>query len=59
MNGAKYLDLLKDKLEAHMVSFNCNVFMYDGAPCHKAKSVKSFLREKNVDILDCHETVQI
>ena len=52
MNGAKYLDLLKDKLEINMVADDCSVFMHDGIPCHEAKSVKSFLREKNVDILD-------
>ena len=52
INGAKYLDLLKDKLEIHMVVHDCNVFMLNGAPCHRAKSVKSFLREKNVDILE-------
>ena len=52
MSGAKYLDLLKDKLEIHMVVHDCDVFMHDGAPCHKAKPVKSFLQEKNVDMLD-------
>ena len=52
MNGAKHLDLLKDKLEIHMKVRDCNVFMHDGAPCHRAKSVKNFLQEKNVDILD-------
>ena len=31
---------------------DCNVFMHVGAQCHKANSVKNFLQEKNVDILD-------
>ena len=44
MNGAKYLDLLKNKLEIHMMVRDCNVFMHDGAPCHRAKSVKNFFR---------------
>ena len=35
-----------------MMVHDCNVFMHDGAPCHREKSVKNFLREKNVDILD-------
>ena len=52
MNGAKYLDLLKDKLEIHMMVHDCNVLIDGGAPCHRAKSVKNFLQEKNVDILD-------
>ena len=43
INGVKYLDLLKNKLEIHMMVHNYNVFMYDGAPCHKVKSMKNFL----------------
>ena len=35
-----------------MMVHDCNVFMHDSAPCHKAKSVKNFLQEKKVDILD-------
>ena len=37
MNSAKYLDLLKDKLEIHMIEHDCNVCMHDGAPWHWAK----------------------
>ena len=59
MNGTKYLNLLKDKLEIHMMVHDCNVFMHDDAPCHRAKSVKNLLQEKNVDILDGQETVQV
>ena len=31
-----------------MAVHNCNVFMHNGAPCHRAKSVKSFLQENVV-----------
>ena len=55
INGAKYLDLFKDKLEIYMMVRDGNVFMYDGAPCHWAKSMKNFLQEKNVDILNWPE----
>ena len=34
-----------------MIEHDCNVFMNDGAPCHRKKSVKNFLQKKNVDIL--------
>ena len=44
INGAKYLNLFKDKLEILLMVHDCNVLMYDGAPCHRAKSVKNFLR---------------
>ena len=52
INGPKYLHLLRDKLEIHMIVHDCIVFMHDGAPCHRAKLVKNFLQENNVDILD-------
>ena len=58
INGAKYLNLLKDKLKINKMVHGCNVFMHDVAPCHRAKSVKNFLQEKNVDVLDGQETVQ-
>ena len=51
MNGTKYLNLLKEKLEIRMMVHDYNVLMHDDAPYHKAKSVKNFLQE-NVDILD-------
>ena len=51
MNGAKYLNLLKEKLDIHMVVHNCEIFMHDGAPCHRSKIVKNYLEDKNVDVL--------
>ena len=51
-NGPKYLDLLKDELGIHMTVHDCNIFIHDDAPCLREKSVKNFLQEKNVDILD-------
>ena len=49
INDAKYLNLLKDKLEIRMIVHDCNVFMHDSAPCCRAKSVKNFLQKKSVD----------
>lgn len=51
MNGEKYLDLLKDKLQLHMSVHKCTVFMHDGAPCHKTKKVSEYLRSIGVDVL--------
>ena len=45
-NGAKYLQLLKNKLQFHMNVHECTIFMQDGAPCHKAKIVSNFLKSK-------------
>ena len=52
MNGQKYLDLLKNKLELHMAVHKCSVFMQDGAPCHRAKIVTQFLKTQKINILD-------
>ena len=51
INGAKYLDLLKDKLKLHMDVHVCYTFMHDGAPCHKAKVVTSYLKKEKVEVL--------
>jgi len=40
MNGKKYLELMKEKLELHMAVHNCKIFMHDRAPCHRAKIVR-------------------
>lgn len=52
MNGDKYLQLLKDKLELHMGVHNCSIFMHDGAPCHTSKKVKTYLADTGVRVLD-------
>ena len=52
INGQKYLDLLKNKLELHMAVHKCSVFMQDGAPCHRAKIVTQFLKAQKINILD-------
>ena len=52
MNGAKYAELLKDKLLTHTAIHQSLIFMHDGAPCHRSKIVKQFLTEKHIKILD-------
>jgi len=46
MNGEKYVNLLKSKLELHMTVHNCQIFMHDSAPCHRSKIVKKLLEQK-------------
>ena len=47
INDAKYLRLLKGKLNIHAVVNDCNVFMHDSAPRHRSKQAKKLLvREK-------------
>ena len=52
MNGEKYVQLLSDKLQLHMQVRRCNIFMQDGAPCHRSKLVTNFLKKKKVKVLD-------
>ena len=52
MNGEKYVNLHRSKLELHMRVHNCNIFMHDGAPCHQSKVVKNFLEQKRIRRLD-------
>ena len=52
MNGEKYVNLLKSKLDIHMTIHNCQIFMHDGAPCHRSKMVKKFLEQKNIQMLE-------
>ena len=52
MNGQKYVDLLKDKLELHIAIIKCKIFMQDGAQCHRSKIVTQFLKSKKNQILD-------
>ena len=52
MDGAKYAELLKDKLLTHMAIHQSLIFMHDGAPCHRSKIVKQFLTENHAKILD-------
>ena len=52
INGEKYVQLLSDKLQLHMQVQKCNIFMQDGAPCHRSKLVTNFLKKKKVKVLD-------
>ena len=59
MNGKNYLNLLQRKLELHMTVHNCQIFMHDGAPCHRSMMVKKFLDEKSIQMLGGLKTVLI
>ena len=51
LNGKNCLDLLKDKLKLHMSTHESKIFMHDGAPCHKAKVVTSYLKNEKVEVI--------
>ena len=51
INSHVYLDILQEKLKLFMNITNSNKFQHDGAPCHRAKLVSSWLRENGVDVI--------
>ncbi len=46
MNGQRYRRLLDEKLELFMHQHETNHFLQDGAPCHKAKIVTQWFKER-------------
>ncbi len=46
MNGVRYRRLLDEKLEQFMRSHGTTHFLQDGAPCHKAKIVTAWFKER-------------
>jgi hypothetical protein len=46
MNGARYPQVLEDKLELFMRIHNTSHFLQDGAPCHKVKIVMKWFQER-------------
>ena len=47
-----YIEVLKKHLKNSMRMTGCSIFMQDGAPCHKAKTVMKWLADHNVSVMD-------
>ena len=52
MNAKMYTEVLQKHLNKSMAKTGCSVFMQDGAPCHKAKSVMQWLKDHDVSVLE-------
>ena len=52
MNGQKYLALLNNKLKIYMDIHDYNIFMHDGALCHRFKIVSPFLKNQKFKVPD-------
>ena len=53
MNGQKYLNLMKEKLQLPMSVHDCTIFMQDGVPCHCSKIVTDSFRANRITLLKC------
>ena len=52
MNAEMYIEVLEKHLKKSMKMTGCSIFMQDGAPCHKAKTVMKWLADHNVSVMD-------
>lgn len=56
VNAEKYIEILNQHLLPSIESLQSinqeYIFQHDGAPCHKAKRVKSWMSENNIPLLD-------
>lgn len=52
INSTVYLSVLKEKLAPWMDLRNCSIFQQDGAPCHKAKIVKTWMNSERITLLE-------
>ena len=52
MNAQMYTEVLRKHLRKSMAKTGCSVFMQDGAPCHKARSVMQWLEDHDVSVLE-------
>lgn len=51
MNARRYLQVLQDRLRPMMNIRATEIFMHDGAPCHRARSVTNWLHEQSIRLL--------
>ena len=52
MNAQMYKTVLQRHLKKSMEKTGCSIFMQDGAPCHKAKTIMTWLEDHDVPLLE-------
>ena len=52
MNAEMYKQVLRRHLKRSLQKTGCSVFMQDGAPCHKARSIMTWLADHDVSMLE-------
>lgn len=52
VNAKKYIEILEAKLPSVMSVHAATVFQQDGAPCHTAKVVQKWFKDKKIDVLE-------
>lgn len=52
VNAQMYRSILEERLERTMLMHRCTIFQQDSAPCHTAGTVKNWLKEKRIRLLN-------
>jgi transposase len=52
VNAARYLTILQEHLPVDLAAHMCTIFQQDGAPCHTARVVKTWLRDNGYHMLE-------
>ena len=52
INACLYREILADKLQTWLDIRGCQIFQHDGAPCHMATSVRSWLSDSGIEVLE-------
>lgn len=52
VNAKKYIEILAEKLPAVMSIHSAKLFQQDGAPCHTAKIVQKWFKDKKISVLE-------
>ena len=52
MNAKMYKEVLQKHLKRSLKKTGCSIFMQDGAPCHKARTIMAWLDTAGVPVLD-------
>ena len=59
INGPKYVQMLSEKLKLYLQVHDCQIFMQDGAPCHRSKLQTIFWIATKSTFSSGQETVRI
>ena len=52
MNSERYIELLETHFLQMFSLYECQIFMQDGAPCHKSKKVMKWFKNHNITLLE-------
>ena len=52
MNSERYIELLETHFLQMFSLHECQIFMQDGAPCHKSKKVMKWFKDHNITLLE-------